>query len=228
MVNFKFIIFVLPMKEVVSIGRNKSNDLVINFQQVSGNHAAITLLAANSLIIEDLGSTNGTFVNGIQIKRKIINRADRVKIANILVDTKPYFISNVIHPKKGIAKKNTQESVESIQEQFEKLKEVWETYQNVKINHKKRGFWNNIGLTAAGMGLGALLIPFTGGISIVAGSLIGRGAAGLLKDDEKVQVVENEFKVNYTCPKCKVFLGFTPYEGLLQRKKCLTCKTIWV
>jgi len=216
------------MKKTISIGRNKSNDLSIGFQQVSGNHAIITLIAANSLIIEDLGSTNGTFVNGIQIKRKILNRKDRLKIANILVDTKPYFISNIFpHMGNGIENNISKEEI-SIPQQFEKLKEIWETYQSIKINHKKNGFWKNIGLTAAGMGIGALLVPFTGGISIMAGSLFGRGAAGLLKDDEKIQVVENEFKVNYTCPKCKVFLGYTPYEGLIKRKKCLTCKTDWV
>jgi len=217
------------MKKTVSIGRNKSNDLVIDFQQVSGNHAVITPIAANSLIIEDLGSTNGTFVNSIQIKRKILNQADRVKVANILVDTSPYFTPVNIHLVKDKAVKDdisTQE--ESIQKQFKKLEETWNTYQNVKLNHKKKGFWKNMGLTVAGMGIGALLVPFTGGISIMAGSLVGRGAAGLLKDDEKIQVVENEFKVNYTCPKCKVFLGYNPYEGLVQRKKCLTCKTNWV
>jgi hypothetical protein len=221
--------FVSFMKKAVSIGRSKSNDLIIDFQQVSGNHAVITPIAANSLIIEDLGSTNGTFVNGVQIKRKILNRADRVKIANILVDTKPYFVSSNNHSgKDNVGEKNTLTQEESIQKQFKKLEETWNIYQKIKINHKKKGFWKNMGLTVAGMGIGALLVPFTGGISIMAGSLVGRGAAGLLKDDEKIQVVENEFKVNYTCPKCKVFLGYNPYEGLVQRKKCLTCKTNWV
>jgi hypothetical protein len=217
------------MKNTIHIGRNKTNDLILNFQQVSGNHAVITPLAANSLIIEDIGSTNGTFVNGVQIKRKIINQSDRLKVANILIDTKPYFNnSNNRSEKDKIEKNNLIPQEESIQEQFKRLEETWTTYQNIKLNHKKKGFWKNMGLTAAGMGLGALLVPFTGGISIMAGSLVGRGAAGLLKDDEKIQVVENEFKVNYSCPKCKVFLGYTPYDGLVQRKRCLTCKTIWI
>lgn len=217
------------MKKAVSIGRNKSNDLSIDFQQVSGNHAVITPIAANSLIIEDLGSTNGTFVNGLRIKRKIINREDRVKVANILVDTKPYFVTPNYHSgKDNVGEKNTLAQEESIQKQFEKLEEIWTTYQNIKLNHKKKGFWKKMGLTVAGMAIGALLVPITGGVSIMAGRLAGSGAAGLLKDDEKLQVVENEFKVNYICPKCKVFLGYTPYEGLVRRKRCLTCKTIWI
>ena len=212
------------MKKTINIGRNKSNDLIFDFQQVSGNHAAITPIGANSLIIEDLGSTNGTYVNGVQIKRMIISQTDRVKVANILVDTKPWFISQNMQSQP----KTKENNKHSIQTEFEKLKDIWQTYQNVKLNHKKKSFWKNMGFTVAGMGMGALLIPFTGGISIMAGSLVGRGVAGLLKDDEKLQVVENEFKINYVCPKCKVFLGYNPYDGLVQRQKCLTCKTNWI
>lgn len=219
------------MKKTINIGRNKNNDLVLDFDQISGNHAIITPIAANSLIIEDLGSTNGTFVNGIQIKRKIISREDRIKVANILVDTKLYFISNDNpHAQNRSQKINVPEDDEAIKQQFEKLSSIWETYQNIKINHKKKGFWKDMGFSVAGLGIGAIVTVATGGFggAMMIGSLLGRGVGGLLKNDEKLQVVENEFKVNYTCPKCKVFLGYTPYEGLVQRKKCLTCKTNWV
>ena len=214
------------MSQIISIGRNKSNNLNLNFQQVSGNHATITPIGINSLIIEDLDSTNGTYVNGLQIKRMIISQSDRVKVANILVDTKPYFLTNNVPPNvNNLINQSNPSREESVQTQFLKLKEIWETYQNVKLNHKKKGFWKNMGFTVAGMGVGALLLP---GLGLMVGSLVGRGVGGLLKDDEKLQVVENEFKVNYVCPKCKVFLGYNPHKGLIQRQKCLTCKTNWI
>jgi len=199
------------MKKTIKIGRCKSNDLVFDFPQVSSNHAVITPIGSNSLILEDQSSSNGTFVNGVQIKRMIISKDDRIKVANILVNTKPYFVTNnpSVSNKPNISKnKNSSSEHENIKEEFRNLEEVWNTYQNVKANHKKKDFWKNMAFTAAGMG--------------------GRGAAGLLKTDEKLQVVENEFKVNYTCPKCKVFLGYNPHEGLVQRKKCFTCKTNWI
>jgi len=46
----------------VTIGRNESNDIVIDNLAVSANHARIESVSA-SFIIKDMGSTNGTFVN---------------------------------------------------------------------------------------------------------------------------------------------------------------------
>lgn len=48
---------------VVSIGRDYSNDIVINDVEVSRKHARLTI-QNDGYILEDLGSTNGTFVNG--------------------------------------------------------------------------------------------------------------------------------------------------------------------
>ncbi len=49
--------------EDLSIGRDISNHIVINNAEVSRHHARLRL-RAGSYVIEDLGSTNGTFVNG--------------------------------------------------------------------------------------------------------------------------------------------------------------------
>jgi hypothetical protein len=210
--------------KVIRIGRSDSNDLVMSQPQISGSHATITPLGANSLILEDLNSTNGTFVNDIRVHRAIINHDDRVKLANVLLDTDPFFAD----PEEWLRKVRDEKRELTIPEQFKLREEIWEAYQYYKLNNKKKDFWKNIGLTAAGMGVGALFVPVTGGISLMAGSLAGRGVGGMLKNDEKNQIVENEFKINYTCPKCKVFLGYNPYEGLVQRKKCFTCKTQWI
>ncbi len=48
---------------VLSIGRDSSNDIVINDAEISRKHARLTA-QAGGYILEDLGSTNGTFVNG--------------------------------------------------------------------------------------------------------------------------------------------------------------------
>jgi predicted component of type VI protein secretion system len=45
------------------IGRDISNDIVVNDSEVSRKHARL-VLQAGSFVLEDLGSTNGTFVNG--------------------------------------------------------------------------------------------------------------------------------------------------------------------
>jgi predicted component of type VI protein secretion system len=50
-------------KSEISIGRESTNDIVINDAEVSRKHARL-LLQPGGYMLEDLGSTNGTFVNG--------------------------------------------------------------------------------------------------------------------------------------------------------------------
>jgi ribosome-associated protein YbcJ (S4-like RNA binding protein) len=67
-------------KERVTIGRKPYNDIVIDHRAVSGQHATITLMLEDA-ILEDLGSTNGTFVNGEKVYRQKIADGDKVSIA---------------------------------------------------------------------------------------------------------------------------------------------------
>ena len=67
-------------KERVTIGRKPYNDIVIDHKAVSGQHATITLMLEDA-ILEDLGSTNGTFVNGEKVYRQKIVDGDKVSIA---------------------------------------------------------------------------------------------------------------------------------------------------
>ena len=50
-------------KNEIYIGRDVSNDIVVNDSEVSRKHARL-VMQAGGLVVEDLGSTNGTFVNG--------------------------------------------------------------------------------------------------------------------------------------------------------------------
>jgi pSer/pThr/pTyr-binding forkhead associated (FHA) protein len=74
------------MKTVVKIGRDKSNDIVINEPRISRNHAIITDLGNKIYEIKDLGSTNGTFVNGERITQQTIIPDDKIEVATCLVN----------------------------------------------------------------------------------------------------------------------------------------------
>ncbi|NPU83567.1 MAG: FHA domain-containing protein [Syntrophaceae bacterium] len=66
-------------KPVTTIGRKAENDIVIDNQAVSGFHAKI-LADGEAFAIEDLGSLNGTFVNGQRVTKVDLDNGDIVLI----------------------------------------------------------------------------------------------------------------------------------------------------
>ena len=66
-------------KERIMIGRKPQNDIQIENLAVSGEHACIVTILADSFL-EDLGSTNGTLVNGNQVKKHILQNNDVIEI----------------------------------------------------------------------------------------------------------------------------------------------------
>lgn len=66
-------------KERFSFGRKPTCDIQINDQGVSKEHAVI-LTVGNDQILEDLGSTNGTLVNGEKVQRHILQNGDVIEV----------------------------------------------------------------------------------------------------------------------------------------------------
>ena len=63
----------------VIVGRSPGADIVIGAGYVSGRHARFTLMGQN-LFVEDLGSTNGTYVNGRPVSSQELRDGDRITI----------------------------------------------------------------------------------------------------------------------------------------------------
>ena len=66
-------------KERTTLGRRPYNDIVIDNLAVSGEHAVIHM-AGHEVEIEDLGSTNGTYVNAKAAKRQDLRNGDTVEV----------------------------------------------------------------------------------------------------------------------------------------------------
>ncbi|MDB4063943.1 ATP-binding cassette domain-containing protein [Flavobacteriaceae bacterium] len=64
----KNIVDILKTKKTIFLGRETNCDIVLNHGTISKVHASITLTPNNGYQIKDLGSTNGTYVNGRKIK----------------------------------------------------------------------------------------------------------------------------------------------------------------
>ena len=69
------------LQGTLSIGRNQDNDLQIDDPAVSGHHAKIVTVF-ESHYVEDLSSTNGTFVNGTRTKTHTLHNGDVLTIGH--------------------------------------------------------------------------------------------------------------------------------------------------
>src|SRR6202050_4728663 len=74
---------IVPEKQIV-VGRSSDLDMVLVEDMVSRKHARIAM-QSDQIWIEDLGSTNGTFVNGEKIKRARLKEGDRVLIGTSIL-----------------------------------------------------------------------------------------------------------------------------------------------
>ena len=71
-----------PLRGKTSLGRHSDNDIFVNVDGISRKHAEITVLE-DSLQVEDMESSNGTFVNGEQITKQKVDIGDEIKLDNI-------------------------------------------------------------------------------------------------------------------------------------------------
>ncbi|MBI5783468.1 MAG: GGDEF domain-containing protein [Gammaproteobacteria bacterium] len=73
-------VYWLSADKELKIGRAPENDVFIRDQSVSQHHARVVLTPAGAVSIEDLGSTNGTYVNGEKVVRHALWDGDKVHI----------------------------------------------------------------------------------------------------------------------------------------------------
>jgi predicted component of type VI protein secretion system len=66
-------------KDRTTLGRRPYNDIVIDNLAVSGEHAVMQM-SGNEVYLEDLNSTNGTYVNGKAAKKQLLANNDTVEI----------------------------------------------------------------------------------------------------------------------------------------------------
>jgi ABC-type multidrug transport system ATPase subunit len=75
-------------KNELTIGRDPKNDISLDGLQISNRHARL-IRSGNEVVIDDLGSTNGVYVNGSRVTRQTITPADAVQIGSFLLKVDP-------------------------------------------------------------------------------------------------------------------------------------------
>lgn len=70
----------IPVSDGTTIGRADTNDIVLKDRFVSSHHARV-IVRGDQYLLEDLGSTNGTFCNGVRVRGEVaLQDKDRVGI----------------------------------------------------------------------------------------------------------------------------------------------------
>ncbi|MER3396088.1 MAG: hypothetical protein C4318_01300 [Acidimicrobiia bacterium] len=77
----------IPLRDEMTIGRSLSCDISIPDDRfISQYHARISL-QNNTCVVEDLGSTNGTYLNGTRVKGSArVERGDRISLGNTILE----------------------------------------------------------------------------------------------------------------------------------------------
>lgn len=207
------------------IGKSSDNDVVVNAPGISRYHAALTLSpdSPNAFLLEDTGSreklsndsgeptypgsTNGTWVNGVMIRQKVVTVQDRILLADMVLD-----LSLVIRQGLAMAapaRKKTNPN--DFTEEFGQLKQVYESYKTTRLKLQRDANLANATKIIPGFGFGLYAL-----------------ASLAMKTNEKMFVLNEEFRIRYVCPHCKMPLGDFPWETLANQKSCLRCKAIWL
>jgi len=213
----------------IKIGKAPDNKIIINDPQVSRYHALLTQEDNGDLLLEDLGSTNGTFVNDSQIIKKKVVAEDKVTFGAIYTLN----ISDILKCDNDYS------------EEFVRLNEVYEVYIKEKIRIQsssqfKTRLFQSLPFAIIGV-LGIVfgfmrdadkgLFIFSFILAICAPTIgIYFGARQAAKIPAKLQNLANQFKIDYVCPRCGTFLGEIPWESLSNKKQCpvSSCKAKWI
>lgn len=199
----------------ITIGRAAGNHLIIPDNRVSSRHCTITK-TATGFIIEDLGSSNGTYLNGTRIMQSEITGNDDLQLAAFDVDV-PLLLEllDTDKPVTGLTYDQLLKQQVTFKE-FLDLKPVYDAYVHEKLRIMKEGNLKSTGIKA-----GLSLIPVVGSaLGILSSTVTGNPQEQMLELEEK-------FKKLYICPGCFRFLGAEPWENLDKRGYCMYCKCKW-
>jgi len=91
----------LPLGESIVVGRAKDADLVVDSPQVSRHHARLTRTSAG-IEVQDLGSTNGTFINGKRLMQGVVSQGDILGIGPARFEIKAERFLTQVQVKGGV------------------------------------------------------------------------------------------------------------------------------
>ena len=238
----------------IIVGKQGNQKVTITDARVSRKHCKLTEQPDGSFILEDLGSSNGTFVNGSSVVKTRVKRDTviqlgpelKIKVADLVGPKASGSNSGNSVRQNGRSTSSINSPITSPPEEdytavFNRLQLVYEKYSKDKVellkDERKKNQYKSLPMFIVGIVSLLLVIvpslaPFRIFIVIIATAFAGWGAkvafGTSVEFPAKMEALTRQFKIDYVCPKCGNFLGDIPFENLRNRKICSFCKCRWV
>jgi hypothetical protein len=225
-----------------TIGRGEPNDIQVNEQDVSRQHARITFDGKEGLIVEDLDSLNFTYVNGYPIKKANATVNDEIRLSkNHIIEIRKIFgIPELI--------KKTKENPKDFTDEFYLLKDVLTNYKK-KRKELLRKNTRKMALLRATVTITPLIIwlilkeiyidnledieekshwqsryIYLSGLLIPIGNFFINDKNEI---QERLEELDDTFIYTYVCPSCSRSLGKIKWETWELKGKCDGCQAIY-
>jgi pSer/pThr/pTyr-binding forkhead associated (FHA) protein len=183
--------------------------------------------------IEDLGSTNGTFIDGEKLlpnKRQILSSASQIRLGsdyslallrvfpNLKIPSRSSEIRPARDENSGPRMANPMELAS-----FHSLEEIWKEYQAKMIKSKNIAI--SFGLGGSALGVGAAVATAAAGplglLLMAGGGILGRYLGQL--ESNKIQndlSFEDMFLSTYSCPRCRESFQKKAWVTIRECNKC--------
>jgi hypothetical protein len=190
------------------------NDIHLDSKKVSQKHAKVSYIDTDKLLLEDLNSSNGTYVNDEQIKTKLVNISDVIKMGDKQFTLSDFFRLDI--DKKQLEFRGS--GTNDFTREFLLLKPISDTYFDDIEKHSKKNerikFLRNTMMFVVSplLGLVALveansqffkllgLLP-----QLISGYFFfnSESPKAIEKTKQVRKLLDNDFRKKYVCPKCK-------------------------
>jgi len=211
---------------------NPANHERINDSSVSRVHLEVDKIDDDTLRIIDLGSTNGTWIDGFEIVESTLKRNQTIRIGHQKFTGEEFFrrINRHFLPRETVWVKEFA-ALEAAFKKYEKKKnKLSQSFQN-KMNILRGVLSISIALLfylyGEDMGIrGDLRFITSIGGGVLAGSIVPYllSKENIVKDNLKLN---REYSKILVCPRCKRDLSSRPYEYWKEERRC-SCDAIWV
>ncbi len=209
-----------PIGTVKELGRERFG---LTAPTISRRHCRVTYVGPDRFLIEDLGSTNGVWVNGQRVRRCEVGPNDEVKLGSQAIWLPAVF---------GFTRQC------DVTKEFDALRAVYEEYYASKLNMEKHQASTQILLRYAPAVaiMGISLLAFNDRSMQVIGMLIGFvlllvsvvvSAKKIRGHVEHRSELTRAFTDRWICPNCHRSLGSASWEALKHQGECAHCHATW-